>query len=91
MADICEASLTSTENAVEVHFDSAHHPSEEVWPGEDIPSVGHMGGWTAAGQDLDLQKREGEDLLVQPSHKYCYFMTADYGFIDTCSNLPKQS
>lgn len=48
-------SLTSTENAVEVYFDSAHHPIEKVRPGEDVPSVGHMRGWAAAGQDLNLQ------------------------------------
>lgn len=46
--------LTSTENAVEVDFDSPHHTAQEVWPGEDIPSVGHMGSRTAAGKDLDL-------------------------------------
>lgn len=64
MNDFCGDSLTSTENAVEVHFDSAYHPSEEVWPGEDVPSVGHMGGWTVAGQDFDLQQRGGEVQLV---------------------------
>lgn len=51
----CEASLTCTEYAAEIDFDSAHHPAEEVRPGEDVPFVGHMGGWTAAGQDPDLQ------------------------------------
>ena len=61
MTDTREVSPTCTENAVVVYFDSAHHPIEEVWPGEDVPSVGHMGGWTAAGQDLDLQQRRGED------------------------------
>lgn len=56
----CEVSFTSTENAAEVDFDSAHHPAEEVWPGEDVPPVAHVGGWAAAGQDLNLQKRGGD-------------------------------
>ncbi len=76
-ANICEASLTSTENAVEVHFDSADNTSEKVRPGEDIPSVGHMGGWTAAGQDLDLQQRQGEDQLAHKLFKYP-FVFFDY-------------
>lgn len=60
--NICEASLTSTENAVEVYFDSSHHSCEEVWPGKNIPSMGNMRGWTAAGQDLNLQSRGGDNI-----------------------------
>lgn len=68
----CGASLTSTENAVQVYFDSPHNPAEEVWPGEDVPSVVHVGGWTAAGQDLDLQYIGGEDQLLY-LFKYIFY------------------
>lgn len=50
-----------------VDFDSPHHPREEVWPGEDVPSVGHMGGWAATGQDLDLRQAERKTLFLKAS------------------------
>lgn len=61
--------LTSTENAVAVDSDPSHHPREEVWPGEDVPSVGHMGGWAATGQNLDLRQAEGKTLFLKASEE----------------------
>lgn len=63
-------SLTSTENAVTVNFESAHNTIEEVWPGKDVPSVGDTGRWTAAGQHLDLQQKGGEDQLILREKKH---------------------
>lgn len=41
--------ITCTENTVEIYFDSTDRPIEKVWPGDDVPPVGHMGIRTAAG------------------------------------------
>lgn len=46
--------LTGTENAAEVYFDATHHPVKKIRPGENVSSVGHMRGGTAAGQDPNL-------------------------------------
>lgn len=52
-----------------VDFDSSHHTREEVWPGQDVPSVGHMGGWAATGQDLDLRQAERKTSLLKASEE----------------------
>lgn len=66
-------SLTCTENAVEVYFDATHQPVQKIRPGENVSSVGHMRGWTAAGQDSNLLVDQGTRSYKNAKNIYIFY------------------